>query len=184
MLWYFQYKFIKYLYIYIYRYVKQSPKLDYIFMEKQFDIILKNRIIFKRILDHTPKDVLFKTPEGFNNNIWWNIAHVVVTQQLLIYKLSGADLRMEEELINKYRKGTAPNGNPSEVEFDQISEYLIHSVGQMQQDYADGMFANFESYMTSPKVALDTVEDAISFMAFHEGIHLGAILALQKAVRV
>jgi len=30
---------------------------------------------------------LNKIPEGFNNNLIWNIAHCVVTQQLLCYKV-------------------------------------------------------------------------------------------------
>jgi hypothetical protein len=30
-------------------------------------------------------------PDGFNNSIAWNIAHILVTQQLLHYKLSGKD---------------------------------------------------------------------------------------------
>ena len=33
-------------------------------------------------------------PEGFNNNIFWNIAHVAVTQQILVYKLSGLKMDM------------------------------------------------------------------------------------------
>jgi hypothetical protein len=31
---------------------------------------------------------LNKIPEGYNNNLIWNIAHVVVVQQMLVYKLS------------------------------------------------------------------------------------------------
>ena len=27
-------------------------------------------------------------PEGFNNNLAWNIGHILVTQELLIYRLS------------------------------------------------------------------------------------------------
>ncbi|WP_420401201.1 DinB family protein [Flagellimonas sp.] len=152
-------------------------------MEKQFDILLKNRIIFKRFLDQTPKEDLFRIPNGFKNNIWWNIAHAMVTQQLLIYKLSGVGFGIEEELIDKYRKGTVPEALPSESEFSKVSEYLISTVEQLQKDYSEGLFTNFEPYMTTPKVGLETVEDAISFLTFHDGIHLGAILALQKALR-
>ncbi|WP_431124974.1 DinB family protein [Flagellimonas flava] len=152
-------------------------------MEKQFDILLKNRIIFKCFLDQTPKEDLFRIPNGFKNNIWWNIAHAMVTQQLLIYKLSGVDFDIEEELIDKYRKGTVPDGVPSESEFNKVSEYIISTVEQMQKDYAEGLFTNFESYITTPKVGLETVEDAIAFLTFHDGIHLGAILAIQKVLR-
>ncbi|MCL6267420.1 DinB family protein [Flagellimonas myxillae] len=153
-------------------------------MDKQFDIILKNRIIFKRILENTPNEELLKIPNGFRNNIWWNIAHAMVTQQLLVYKLSGLAFTIEEELINKYRKGTAPEGEPDAEEIEKISGYLTSTIEQMQEDYSNGAFKNFEAYMTTPKIGLDSVEDAISFLAFHDGIHLGAILALQKVIKV
>ncbi len=153
-------------------------------MEKQLDIILKNRLIFKRILEGTSKEDLFRIPEGFKNNIWWNIAHAMVTQQLLVYKRSGLNFRIEADLVNKYRKGTVPEGKPTEAEFVQVKTYLISTVEQLQLDYSEGLFKEFESYMTSPKIGLNNVEDAISFLAFHEGVHLGAILALQKATKV
>lgn len=151
-------------------------------MDKIFDILLKNRTILHTFLQNTPKEDLFKIPEGFNNNIWWNIAHVVVTPQLLLYKLSGLDFTIEEELVNKYKKGTFPEGEPSEAEMAKIMTYLFSTVEQFQQDYERGTFKNFQEYMTTPKVGLNSVEDALQFNVFHEGLHLGSILALKRAL--
>ncbi|MBW8242365.1 DinB family protein [Muricauda oceani] len=151
-------------------------------MEKTFDIILKNRKIFQSFLQDIPKEDLFRIPAGFNNNIWWNIAHVVVTPQLLMYKLSGLDFTIEEELVNKYKKGTFPQGEPSNEELEKIKTYLFSTVEQIQHDYEQGKFKNFQEYMTTPKIGLSTPEDALSFNVFHEGLHLGAILALKKAL--
>ena len=150
-------------------------------MEKTFDILLKNRMILHEFLKKTPKEDLFRIPDGFNNNIWWNIAHVVVTPQLLLYKLSGLDFTIEEELINNYKKGTFPNGEATEKEMEQISAYLFSTVKHIQLDYEHGKFKNFQEYMTTPKIGLNSPEDALSFNVFHEGLHLGAILALKKA---
>ncbi len=151
-------------------------------MDKIFDILLKNRTILHTFLQNTPKEDLFKIPEGFNNNIWWNIAHVVVTPQLLLYKLSGLDFTIEEELVNKYKKGTFPEGEPSQTEMEKIKTYLLSTVEQFQQDYERGTFKNFQEYMTTPKVGLNSVEDALQFNVFHEGLHLGSILALKRAL--
>lgn len=151
-------------------------------MEKLLDITLKNRKILQNHLQNAPKEDLFKIPKGFNNNIWWNIAHVVVTPQLLIYNLSGLDFTVEEELINKYRKGTFPDGEPSGEEIEKISEYLFSTLEKIKEDYKEGKFKNYKEYMTTPKVALCNVEDALSFNVFHEGLHLGAILALKRAL--
>jgi len=152
-------------------------------MEKIFDILLKNRTILHNFLENTSEEDLFKIPEGFNNNIWWNIAHVVVTPQMLMYKLSGLDFTIEEELINSYKKGTFPNGIPSQEERDKIATYLFSTVEQIQKDYEVGKFKTFQEYMTTPKIGLSSPEDALSFNVFHEGLHLGAILALKKAIK-
>ncbi|MCK0161380.1 DinB family protein [Allomuricauda sp. F6463D] len=151
-------------------------------MEKTFDILLKNRKLLHNFLQNTPKEELFKVPEGFNNNIWWNIAHVVVTLELLTYKLSGLDFTIEEELVNKYKKGTFPEGEPSEAEMEKIADYLFSTVKHIQLDYEQGKFKNYKEYMTTPKIGLTCAEDALSFNVFHEGLHLGAILALKKAL--
>ncbi|WP_318343721.1 DinB family protein [Flagellimonas baculiformis] len=151
-------------------------------MEKLFDILLKNRKILHDHLQNTPKEDLFRIPKGFNNNIWWNIAHVVVTPQLLLYGLSGLDFTIEKELIDKYRKGTFPDGEPSKLEMEKISAYLFSTVKLIQLDHSHGKFKTFKEYMTTPKIALTSPEDAIAFNVFHEGLHLGAIGALKKAL--
>lgn len=153
-------------------------------MEKLFDILLKNRKILHEFLQKTPQEDLFRIPEGFNNNIWWNIAHVVVTPQLLMYGLSGREFTIEKELIDKYRKGTFPEGEPTKEEMEKIDAYLFSTVKHIQLDYEHGRFKNFQEYMTTPKIALSTPEDAIAFNVFHEGLHLGAILALKRALEL
>lgn len=152
-------------------------------METQFTIITQNRKLLYHYLKNTPEEILFAIPEGFNNNIWWNIAHVVVTQQLLVYGLSGLPLNISEELVSKYRKGTAPQENPTKTEIDEIKNLLFSLPEQSKSDYEKGIFKGFKPYMTTPKVELNSVEDAIAFNAFHEGLHLGTIMALLRAVK-
>ena len=47
-------------------------------------------------LETTSLEELTLIPDGFNNNIFWNIAHCVATQQLLHYYLSGNPFRVSE----------------------------------------------------------------------------------------
>ncbi|WP_024482618.1 DinB family protein [Cellulophaga baltica] len=149
-------------------------------MEKLFNITLQNRKILYKFLKDTPREQLLKIPEGFRNNIWWNIAHVVVTQQVLIYKLSGVPMRVSDELVEKFRKGSVPDGNATDEEIDLISGFLFSTVEWMQQDYDKGVFKSFAAYTTSVNITLSKVEDAIAFNVYHEGLHMGAILALLK----
>lgn len=151
-------------------------------LEKLFDITLKNRKVLYKILKNTPKEALLEIPAGFRNNIWWNIAHVVVTQQLLVYKMSNLPMRISDDLVNTFKKGTVPNGTATDDEMEEIEGYLFATAEWIQQDYEAGIFKNFDSYTTTPGVVLACVEDALAFNVFHEGLHLGVILSLQKAL--
>lgn len=153
-------------------------------MQQQFTIVRQNRKILYRYLTGLSEAELFTIPKAFNNNIWWNIAHVVLTQQKLVYGLSGLPLNISKELVAKYKKGTFPEGQPSAVEVEEIKKLLFELPEQTEEDYKKAIFKGFKPYMTTPKVGLNSVEDAIEFNSFHEGLHLGSIMALVRAVKV
>lgn len=149
-------------------------------MEKIFDITIKNRKILYKILKRTPPELLFKIPEGYRNNIWWNIAHVVATQQILVYKFSNLPARIDDSLVQKFRKGTLPDISPTDEEIDHIAGFLLSTAEWAQEDYENGVFKEYNEYKTSTKVILRNVEDALAFNLYHEGLHLGVILSLEK----
>lgn len=152
-------------------------------MEHAFEITLQNRKKLYQILKETPKEQLLEVPDGFRNNIWWNIAHVLVTEQLLVYKLSGQPMRLDEVLVDKYKKGTQPSGTPTDEELQGVAELLLSTVDWMREDYGKGIFNGYNEYTTSANVTLKSVEDAIMFNVYHQGLHLGAIISLLKAVK-
>ncbi|SDD66427.1 DinB superfamily protein [Pricia antarctica] len=151
-------------------------------MEKIFDTTLQNRKLLYKILDNTSREQLLEIPTGFRNNIWWNIAHVVATQQILVYKFSGLKMRIPEQFIEKFKKGTVPDGSATDAEIKEIGDFLISTAEWAKQDYESGLFKDFNTYTTSVNVTLNSVEDAMTFNVFHEDLHLGTILGLQKAV--
>lgn len=149
-------------------------------MKNELEITLQNRKNLFAILANTPRQDLLRIPQQFNNNIWWNIAHVVVTQQLLVYKFSGVPMRVSSELVAKYMKGTVPDGTATATEIKEVSDILVSTIENTLKDYESGLFKDFQPYTTSAKVTLNNVEDAIRFNNFHEGLHLGSIFALRK----
>lgn len=149
-------------------------------MDFTFDIAIKNRNIFKMFLEQFSLDQLNKVPNGYSNNMFWNIAHTVVTQQLLVYKLSGLPLLLSDELVSKYKKGTKTEHNATQAEVDEIKGLLFSTIEQTKEDYDNGKFVDYQEYTVSTKSTLTNVDEAIAFNNFHEGIHLGYILALKK----
>lgn len=125
---------------------------------------------------------LNQIPAGFNNNLIWNFAHVLVTQQLLCYGLSGLPIALDKEIVAIYRKGGAPQGAVDQATVDQFIQLSSSLLDQFQKDYQAGLFKEYKTYTTSYKVTLSSVEEAFQFNLAHEALHLGTMLALRKLV--
>jgi hypothetical protein len=59
-------------------------------------------------------------PEGYSNNLIWNIAHIIVVQQMLVYKLS-ITMMISDEMVEKYKKGTKPEDIATQAEVDETN---------------------------------------------------------------
>jgi len=151
-------------------------------MEKIFETALFTRMSLLKILESKSYEELVNIPENFRNSIFWNIAHLLVTQQLLCYKLSGLEIKIDKDLVRKYGKGAVATMEVENSDIQYVKEHLVAATQQTQEDFQNGLFTNFSPYMTSTGIELKSVEDAIRFNAFHDGIHLGIVLSLIKIV--
>jgi len=151
-------------------------------MKTQLSLQLHNRKIFHHYLKQYSLEQLNKVPKGFNNNIIWNIAHTMVTHQLLMYKISGNQMHIPSEWVKLFSKGTKPERDITAEEVKAIDAALFSTLEQFEQDIASGIFTNYQPYTTSTNMLLDSVATTQSFLLFHDGIHLGSVLALAKLV--
>lgn len=151
-------------------------------MNWAFEITVKNRNLLNHFLENFSLDELNKVPDGFTNNIIWNIAHTIVTQQLLVYKLSGLPMNVSDEMVAAYKKGSKTEKNVTQAEVDVIKNLLFSTLKKTEDDYNNKLFKTYNTYTVSTNSTLTNVEEAIAFNNFHEGIHLGYILALKRAL--
>lgn len=151
-------------------------------MDYTFDITLKTRTIFFTILKDLSLEQLTTIPKGFSNTIFWNIKHVVITQQLLIYGLSGLPLAVSDAETQEYRKGSKPLSTITREDIQLLKKQLLSTLEQTKRDYANQLFKTYSEYTVSTKSTLKNIDEALEFNNFHEGIHLGYILAMKKAI--
>jgi len=151
-------------------------------MKTQISVLKKSRELVVKAIHGLSLEQIHTIPMGFKNNIAWNAAHLVVTQQLLHYKLSGLNCLVPDDLISGYRKSTVPTKAFTEGEFEGIKELLTGLPETLEEDYNAGIFKSYQEYPTSTGFVLTDIETAISFNNFHEGIHLGIIMAIKKLI--
>ncbi len=151
-------------------------------MDWNYNVTLQNRTLLLKLLEKFSLDQLNTVPKGYRNSIFWNVAHTIVTQQLLVYGLSNQPLLVDPELVKTYRKDTKTVHKATEMELAEIKTLLFSTIEQTKIDYDNGVFKNYTPYTTSFNVTMHTVDEAISFNTFHEGIHLGYILAMKNSL--
>lgn len=149
-------------------------------MEATFRIWQTSRGLYQNFLDNYSLDQLNTIPLGMSNNLIWNIGHVIVSQQKLVYVLSGLPMHISDSFFEKYQNGSCPDGKTTQAEVDEIKKLLSEMVEKTKSDFEAGVFKEFHPYQTKTGFHLGTWKEAMEFNNYHEGIHLGIMLQIKK----
>lgn len=151
-------------------------------MDSLFNTWKTSRKIYSSFFDRYTLDQLNHIPTGFSNNLIWNIGHVIVAQQSLIYRLSGLPMYISAEMVDRYKPGSKPTAAVSQNEADELKELLSSLIEKTEADYANGKFVRFTERMTGTGFYLATLQDAFQFNNYHEGLHLGYMNSISKFI--
>ncbi len=151
-------------------------------METVFKVWTTNRKLYLNFFDNYSLDQLNNIPSGFNNNLIWNIGHIIVSQQSLIYKSSDLPMYISDDFSNLYKPGTKPTTITSQVEVNEIKERLIFLIAKTEADFQKGIFNKYNERTTSTGFHLASISDAFEFNNYHEGLHLGYMMSIRKFV--
>ncbi|MET3731075.1 DinB family protein [Moheibacter stercoris] len=151
-------------------------------MEKHFeDLAQIRKNLISYLMAYDVKRLSY-IPMGFKNNIFWNCAHVLVTQQLMTYYLTDNEMLVDNDWVMRYKKGTFGDPNATEDDVHKLIKLLQSTQVRLKKDYFDEELAYFRPYETSFGIKLETIEDAIRFNNLHESLHLGYVMALSKSI--
>lgn len=151
-------------------------------MQKIFEITRNSRKIVADFLDHYSLEQLNKIPPGFNNNLIWNIGHLVVVQQMLVYNLSGLPMMVSPEMVNAYKRGTKPEADLTQEEVNEIRALLTSTIDQTEKDFGADIFKNYNEFTTMTGFHLRSAAEAMAFNYYHEAVHTGVMMSIRKFV--
>ncbi|MFL0162365.1 DinB family protein [Aquirufa salirivi] len=151
-------------------------------MTYQLNLIKQTRHNFLNLIEPLSIDELNKIPDGFNNNIAWNLGHIVASQQILCYVLSGVLPKIGQEFIDKYKKGTKPESFIGNDEIQQLKVLSLTLMDELEKDMNTKLFDNFKTYTTSYGFELNNINDAINFFSVHDAMHFGVSLSIKKLI--
>lgn len=121
-------------------------------------------------------------PEGRDDNILWNIGHLLCSLSRLTYVFSGYPLPIPEEYLGLFGKNTNALQWDIPPDVDGVLGLFITLPEKIEADYLAGTFADYKALQIMPDDDIASIEEAIAFHCFHEGLHLGKILTLKEAL--
>lgn len=151
-------------------------------MNQHITILRQTRNYVLSLIDGLSLEQLNHVPAGFNNNIIWNAGHLVASQQSICYRRSALPLYISDAFMQAYQPGSKPLKPVSQPEADEIKQFLLSTLEPLQTDYDKGLFQNYTGFDTRYGVPVYTIEEAITFLPYHEGLHAGYIMAMKHAL--
>ena len=151
-------------------------------MESAIKTWKTSRNIYLKFFDDYSLAQLNNIPDRFHNNLIWNIGHVIVVQQLLIYRGSGQPMNVPKELVGLYKPGTSPLGAVTQAQADELRELLISLVEKTEADFRNNLFTDYTGLTTTTGFHLASQQDALVFNNYHEGLHLGYMMSIRRFV--
>ena len=151
-------------------------------MTEPIENIRKVRAFLLEGIKDLTTEQLNRIPEGFNNNIIWNLGHLVAAQQGICYKRAGVVPHISEEFWEQFRSGSKPERLLSESEIANIKQLFSTTLDQLEADYNNNMFTGYTAWNTRYDVEIKSIDDALRFVPYHEGLHSGVINTMKKLV--
>lgn len=122
-------------------------------------------------------------PNGFHNNIRWNLGHIYNAAGGLLSRFTGENTEVPEHYPKFFDRGTKPSdwkGNaPSLSELRTVLEEQVEQLEFLfEKRLNDALITPCDMGM----VQLTTVGELLDFIFFHEGLHAGAIKGIKRAM--
>lgn len=138
--------------------------------------------LLKQIEDLSTQQ-LNKIPKGYNNNIIWNLGHLIVAQQNMCYVKAGLPIAVEDKYFSSFMSGTKPENFIEELEIKNINEIFISSIDKLQSDFDKNKFMNYSTSIAIQNIygfEVNNINSALEYILYHEGIHAGYIFVMRK----
>lgn len=106
--------------------------------------------------------------------------HMIVVQQRICYDLCGLPNHIPSTWMELYDRDTIPSEQTPIAPIEMFLDIAL----QTEKDWQQGLFdqITLEPRTLGANVQISNLAEAFKFVNFHEGMHLGYILAQRKAL--
>jgi len=154
-------------------------------MNKQLEKIKNFRLFVLKQISSLTNEQLNTIPGGYNNNIIWNLGHLVSATQAICYKRARLPVTIDDKYFTPFLPTTKPGNFVNSEEINIIKELLICTINTLNTDLENKLFSNYTKSERIEEVYginVSNIDDAVEFLLYHEGFHSGYIAGLIRLV--
>lgn len=141
---------------------------------KQFEL---TRSSFLKNIEGITAEQASVQPKGFNNNIHWNIGHVLTVTEQFMMGFPKKSNHLPANYIELFGNGTRPSEWTGDVpSIDVLRDQLKAQLGRLKEVPATML----DEKLKKPFLGLETFGELANMALFHEAYHLGQIHAMRK----
>lgn len=150
--------------------------------------ILKHAGIFRsltlKLLESIPESQADIIPAGFHNNIRWNFGHIFTVQEYLVFHFATGEAKLPEGFAGWFNKGTSPaDWTTTPPTLAELAGYLKEQTGRIQQTFTGRLGEKAaKPFILREGMQFETIGEIINFTLYHEGLHVGGIKGIQRAI--
>ena len=108
------------------------------------EMLIQTRTLIEQAVAGLSQQELLHIPPSFDNNIVWNLSHLIVVQQLLHYRLSGLEAAVSNKQIAMFKTGTSPAEWQTVPDVATLLPLLPELPQKLRRDYQQGKFSEFQ----------------------------------------
>ncbi|MFJ8072010.1 DinB family protein [Peribacillus sp. NPDC096447] len=154
------------------------------YLLKQLRFVRENTI--NCVLEMDDEVSLF-IPEGFNNNIKWNLGDIYVVQEKFAFYFIKEKMIEPNNFTELFTTGTKhiiwrDQALPTISELNQLLENQIDRIEQTLEFRLKEVIET--PFTTSTGLTLSTVEELLSFSLYHEGMHFATINSFKRIIQM
>lgn len=124
-----------------------------------------------------------RIPNGFNNNIRWNLGHIYNAAGGLLTRFTGESTSIPAHYPKLFDRGTKPADWQGDVpSLVELRKCLEEQVEELEFSYEKRLNDALITPCDLGMVQLTTIGELLDFICFHEGLHVGTIKGLKRTL--
>ncbi|MGE5702799.1 MAG: DinB family protein [Clostridia bacterium] len=148
-------------------------------LQNQYDMVRGNTLAYAK---HFPPEMTRIVPDGFNNNILWNLGHILTVQEMLLFFTKEPE-HLPQSYLSLFGKDTKPADWPDDVpSVEVIVQHLEEQIGRIKDHFFNRLDENLPQPFKMRGKEISTYGEMIMFSLYHEGMHTGYMMALKRAL--